>query len=190
MTSILRYLVIIQPTGLPLFAQSFDFTSDQACESFNHKLEKDSEKKELLGGMFQALTGLAYEVIEDTLQQINLEFDTFRIIALLVNKYLFLGIFENDGVNKKIEAIKSLELLNTIATAFLKKYPEELIKAFPVMPEHFIDFTEEIAKLNIPIASQNCRNCLTRCKDHEKGCFPHMVYFDKTVAYPNSAELH
>ncbi len=187
MTAILRYLVIIQPTGLPLFAQSFDFTSDQACENFNHKLDRDSEKKEMLGGMFQALTGLAYEVIEDNLQQIKLEFDTYRIIAVLVNNFLILGIFENDGVDKKIEAENSVELLNNIATAFLKKYPEELIQAIPVMPEHFVDFTEEIAQLNSPIASQNCRNCLTRCKDHKKGCFPHMLYFEKTTAHPSSA---
>ena len=30
MSSILRYLVILQPTGLPLYAQSFDFSSDIA----------------------------------------------------------------------------------------------------------------------------------------------------------------
>lgn len=188
MPSILRYLVILQPSGLPLYAQSFDFTSDQTCESFNHKLEKDSDKKELLGGMFQALTGLAYEIIEDKLQIINLEFQTFRIIALIVNKYLFLGIFETSGENKKTEAEESLHTLDLIATAFLKKYPKELLEAVVVRVESFADFSNEIPKLNIPIAKQHCRNCLVKCKDREKGCFPHMLYFQKTQIHGDGHE--
>ena len=44
----------------------------------------------MLGGMFQALTGLAYEIVVDNLQLINLEFVTYRIIALIVEGYLFL----------------------------------------------------------------------------------------------------
>lgn len=180
MTSLLRYLVILQPSGLPLYAQSFDFTSDHACESFNHKLEKDSDKKEMLGGMFQALTGLAYEIIEDKLQIINMEFETFRIIALIVDKFLFLGIFETSGENKKSEAEESLHTLDKIATAFLDKYPKQLLDAVVVRVESFTDFSEEIPKLNIPIARQHCRNCLIKCKDQEKGCFPHMLYFQKT----------
>ncbi|MHA1520962.1 MAG: hypothetical protein ACTSVZ_08420 [Promethearchaeota archaeon] len=187
MTSILRYLVIVQPTGLPLFAQSFDFTSDNACESFNGKIKEDSDKKEMLGSMFQALTGLAYEVIEDNLQIINLQFETYRIIALLVKKFLFLGIFENAGINKYIEAKESLELLESLASRFLTKYPESLLQKFPIKTEDFIDFSEEIEKLNIPIANQQCRDCLTKCKDHKKSCIPHMIYYEKTTPYPGSA---
>lgn len=179
MAPILRYLVIMQPTGLPLYAQSFDFSTDHACESFNSKLETDADKRELLGGMFQALSGLAYEVIDDKLQIINLGFESFRIMALIVENYLFLGIFESQEASSKSEMDEILVTLDKIATIFLTKYPKEILEATPVRFNNFYNFTEEINNLKLPVQREHCRNCIEKCKDYKKGCLPHMVYFNK-----------
>lgn len=188
----LNYLVIVQPGGLPLYAQSFEFDSDEACMTFGYRLGEVGEpdnldtKRKLLGGYFDAIKHLVQEVVADNLRVIDLGFTTFHISGLIREGINFIGIFEVSNRTEEqpsTEATKLVnEFLSEIALRFLGIYEKELLLKVPVIHTDFLDFTDDIISvMGHQVRPQFCRNCLTKCADHHMGCIPHLLYFDDIV---------
>ena len=177
----LCYLIILQPGGLPLYAQSFGFEDDPSCQSFGGRLKLDGNNQMLFGSVFSALRDLASEAISDQLEVIDLKFETYHILSLYLNEILFIGIFENSDISITLLDNKAIiySLLERVIQRFFGTYSKRQILENPVRSHNFANFTEELFKLGIPLSIDRCRNCLDKCADEDKGCFPHLLYFEK-----------
>ncbi|MHA2364896.1 MAG: hypothetical protein ACXAC7_13150 [Candidatus Hodarchaeales archaeon] len=179
----LNYLVIVQPGGLPLFAQSFNFNNDKECQTFNDRVENTPNgKKLLLGGYFDAIKSIGNEVVEDQLKSIDLVFETYHITGMNFEDIFFIGIFESKIHQQDEDQIKNI--LKSIANFFINKYPPELRLQNPV---NFTFFEKFLQDVNLPLFIDQNRNCLNKCKDINKGCLPHLIYFDDIYTSPNDS---
>jgi hypothetical protein len=172
----LKYLIIVKPNGLPIYSQSFDFEAVFACQTFNNRLTEMGEKKELLGGYFNAIKDILAEVIQDQLRIIDLGFHSYRMTGLVLEGLLFIGIFE---LSYKTEIVIEEEIfyhLRKIADCFIQKYEQSLEEDF-VDLEKYENFTKDLIGLGLPISIEKCRNCLIECTDVNMGCLPHLIYF-------------
>ena len=173
----LRYLMIIQPGGLPLFAQSLNFQSDFECQTFENRLNKLEINSILLGGLFEAIKNLFAELIEDRLRLIDVELFSYRISGLVHENLLIVGIFD---VNKQEDPISNVEYtsyLGEIANKFTAKFPGILTDSYSLDFSIYNCFEEELADMGYAITLQDCRNCLDKCADEKKNCIPHLFYF-------------
>jgi hypothetical protein len=173
----LRYFLIVKPNGLPIYSQSFDFDVIFACQTFNNRLTEMSEKKELLGGYFNAIKDILAEVVLDRLRIIDLGFQSYRIAGLVFRDLLFIGIFEV-SYKKELRAEEEIfSLLRKIASCFTQKYEKSLLDEDLVDLREFEDFSKDLIGLGLPVSIDRCRNCLTECNEFNMGCLPHLVYF-------------
>lgn len=186
MASPLSYLLIIQKSGLPVYAQSFEFEDDDACKSFNKILKPVSNEANahLMGGYFSSMQLFADEMVEDKLNLIELGFKKFEILGLIKEEVFFVGIFQNfpDQPDQKQA---QMEFLEGVSSKFIQRYPLDEIHNDFVDHASFVDFTNVIQELSKgEISVNHCRNCLTKCTVENKGCLPHSFYFDK-VSFSN-----
>jgi hypothetical protein len=171
--------LVIQKSGLPLYAQSFEFADDDACRSFNKIIKTDTSpaNAHLMSSYFSSIQLFADEMISDKLNLVDLGFNKFEILGLVKKDVFFIGIFQNFPDTENTE---QKEFLKTIADAFLIRYPMEVIQDPFVSHQQFADFTDIINQQSQDLlATQNCRNCLTKCTEENKGCLPHSFYFNK-----------
>ena len=179
MKSQLRYLMIIQPGGLPLFAQSLNFQSDFECQTFENRLNKLEINSILLGGLFEAIKDLFAELIEDRLRLIDVELFTYRIAGLVHEKLLIVGIFDVKNQEAQISKVEYTSYLGEIAKKFTTKFPSILTESYSLDFSIYDKFEDELAKMGYAITLQDCRNCLQKCADENKNCIPHLFYFNK-----------
>ena len=177
MTLFLCYLVITRADGIPLFAQSFGFNSDEECRSFNDRLTADQNKIVLLGGMFSALQSLAYEIGTDQLKTIILDFETYSVVSIIMNGVLFLGVFETTKKEDTEGDDTFIQYMNIISNNFLKQFAKDKITSVIIDQRDFEHFLENIFELGILTSIEQCRDCISKCKDKNMGCIPHAFYF-------------
>jgi hypothetical protein len=177
----LRYLIIIKPSGLPVYSQSFEFETVFACQTFNNRLLEMGEKKELIGGYFSAIKDILAELIKDKLKLIDLGFHSYRMAGLVHENYLFIGIFEVDPKEQISAKTIIFSLLGRMAELFLDKYRQTLMEDDFVDITKFEGFTNDLIEMGLPLSMQTCRNCLMDCAETDMGCLPHLIYF-KEVA--------
>lgn len=177
MDSVLSYFLVIQPSGLPVFAQSFEFDSDLECKSFNLRLSDSSEsgKHQTMSGYFTSIKMLAGDFLNDKLNLVDLGFSSYEIVGYIENDIFFIGIFGNQ--DNKTEAYQH-DLVKNLGKKFLERYEIKKIKNSFVKVSDFADFSDYIlSEINGDV--MNCRNCLTKCTAENKGCLPHKFYFDQ-----------
>ncbi len=172
----LRYLIIIKPDGIPVYSQSFDFETVFACQTFNNRLAEVDEKKELLGGYFQAIKDILSELVMDKLRLIDLGFHSYRMTGLVSEGLLFIGIFE---VSHKEQGGEELILyhLRKISEAFIEKYQHTLLKERLADLSKYKEFTKDLLEMGFSLSLEKCRDCLINCNEKDMGCLPHLVYF-------------
>ena len=181
MRSYLRYLMIIQPGGLPLFAQSFNFLTDFECQTFNERLVGMEINPILLGGLFEAIQNLFSELIKDNMRLIDIGFRSYRVSGLVYDRLLYIGIFDVTTLTYESQT-DFFPYLGEIAAQFRRKYPEVLAKGETFDFSRFDGFTNDLIELGYAVEYQDCRNCLSKCKDENKQCIPHLYYFKEVQA--------
>ena len=176
----LKYLIIIKSSGLPLYSQSFNFQSDGTCNSFEGRINTKEGNDILLGGLFQAMVDFASETISDTLERLNLSFNSYTMSGIIEGELLFLGFF-NTPSNKArdVDAILC-DYMHDISTTFTNKYPKNLIDCDLIDIDAYSDFSIDLQKLGFYTNDEDCRNCLTKCTDCNKNCVPHLIYYNKS----------
>jgi hypothetical protein len=169
--------MIIQPGGLPLFAQSLNFQSDFECQTFENRLNKIEINSILLGGLFEAIKDLFAELIEDRLRLIDVELFSYRITGLVHEKLLIVGIFDVKNQEAQISKVEYTSYLGEIAEKFTTKFPSILTDSYSLDFSIYDCFEEELTKMGYVITLQDCRNCLEKCAEENKNCIPHLFYF-------------
>ena len=186
----LRYLMIIQPGGLPLFAQSLNFHSDFECQTFENRLDKIEINSILLSGLFEAIKDLFAELIQDRLRLIDVELFSYRITGLVFENILVVGIFDVNKEEAPISKVEYTSYLGEIAEKFISKFPSILTNTYSQDFSIYDSFEEELAELGYVIALQDCRNCLKKCADENKRCIPHLFYFKEKSADTTSTNAN
>ena len=81
MDSPLSYFLILNQAGLPLYAQSFQFDSDEACRSFENRIQSNNIEGDqiLIGSYFSAMQMFASDVLKSRLNLYGLGFTNFKI---------------------------------------------------------------------------------------------------------------
>ena len=181
MRNYLRYLMIIQPGGIPLFAQSFNFPTDFECQTFNERLVGVEINPILLGGLFEALQNLFSELIKDNMRLIDIGFRSYRVSGLIFDRLLYLGIFDITNLNYASQT-DFFPYLVEISSKFRLTYPSVLAQSDHFDYSRFDGFANDLIELGYAVEYQDCRNCLTKCKDENKQCVPHLYYFKEVQA--------
>ncbi|MCY3411644.1 MAG: hypothetical protein INQ03_08445 [Candidatus Heimdallarchaeota archaeon] len=181
----LSYLLIITPAGLPLYAQSFQFDSDEACQSFNGSVSTEKDDN-LIANYFTAMNIFVSEVIKDELQLIDLGFTKFKITGYIMNEVFFLGIFQDSYESMGEEFRKNF--LVSVALRFFERYPSISEDMYFIDATKYDDFTNEILKLG-NIKENTCRSCLTKCHEEDKNCLPHRFYYSQVKFTEESDSL-
>ncbi len=137
------------------------------------------EKKELLGGYFNAIKDILAELIQDRLRVIDLGFQSYRMAGIVFEGFLFIGIFEVSDEKNIIIDSEVFSLLRNIADCFMQKYEQSILDEDIIDLKKFEDFTKDLLGLGLPFSMDKCRNCLTDCIGEDMGCLPHMIYFQE-----------
>lgn len=181
MKDLLRYLLIIQPGGLPLFAQSLNFQTDFECQTFNNRLGEIEVNSVLVGGLFQAIKDLFSELINDHLKLINISFLSYRVTGLVFDKFLFVGIFEIPNQDDSFSKVELFPYLREIAQEFTTKFPDVLDETDKIDISMYEGFSADLIKMGFSLSLQDCRNCLTKCVEENKECLPHIFYYKELI---------
>lgn len=177
----LHYLIILRPNGLPLYAQSFDFDSDFACQSFNTRIDQKEidEKRYMLGSYLSVIKDMVAEVFIEKLKIVSLEFESYQIVGLNNDGFLFLGIFSYED---SIVVGQIYKTMGDIVTAFNSRYDAKHdYQVGLINIEKYEKFTEELERMEVPLKLHQCRNCLQKCADENKNCLPHLIYYNITA---------
>jgi hypothetical protein len=191
----LRYQMIVQPGGLPLFSQSLNFKSDFECQTFENRIKSQAVENRLnkleinsvlLGGLFEAIKDLFAELIEDRLKLIDVELLSYRITGLVHENLLIVGIFNVNHQEEPVSKEEYTSYLGEIANGFTNKYPSILTESYSLDFSIYDSFEEDLTKMGFSIALQDCRNCLRKYADENKKCIPHLFYFKENSAETTS----
>jgi hypothetical protein len=174
--------MIIQPGGLPLYSQSMNFPTDFECQTFNERIVKHEIDPILIGGLFEAIKNLFSELIEDNFRLIEIGFLSYRVSGLVYENLLFLGIFEIRKGGVALTTEEFFPYIGEIAEIFISDYPNALEEIQDYNVVRFEGFTEKLVKMGFSLSLKDCRDCLTRCIDEEKGCLPHLYYYKDVAA--------
>ncbi|MFX0051354.1 MAG: hypothetical protein ACFE8U_08690 [Candidatus Hermodarchaeota archaeon] len=173
----LRYLLIIQPGGLPLYSHSVNFETDFNCQTFNERISKSEINPFLVSGLFDAIKNLFSELLHDNFKLIDIGFFSYHISGLVHENLFFMGIFETRKEGVAFVTEEYLPYIGEIAEAFSKEYPKTLNGIYEYDVSKYDGFTENLVKMGFALSLQDCRDCLSKCADEEKDCLPHLYYF-------------
>ncbi len=172
----LRYLMIIQPGGLPLFSQSLNFSTDFECKTFNKRLIDQDINPILLGGLFEAIKSLFSELMNDNLRLIDIGFHSYRVSGLVYDNLLYLGIFDLHHLDLSSQ-IDLFPYLAEIASKFSRTYSNILAQTEDHDYSKFDGFTDSLIDMGYAVEYQDYRNCLSKCQEENMNCLPHLYYY-------------
>ncbi len=178
----LRYLMIVKPGGLPLYSHSVNFKTDLECQTFNQRLSDLDINPILLGGLFEAIKHLFHELIHDNFQLIDISFSSYRVSGLVFKNLLFLGIFGIIRGESSQTQEEFIPYLGEIAEVFTRKFPGALDANNEYDFSHYDAFTINLVNLGYVLSLADCRDCLAKCADENKGCLPHLYYYKEQQA--------
>jgi hypothetical protein len=151
--------------------------TDFQCQTFHEKISKQEINPILIGGLFDALRSLFAEIIEDNFRLIDIGFLSYRITGLVFENLFYLGIFQLNMGDLPLSENIYFAYLGEIAEAFTARYSSILEDVNDYNIIEFDIFTAKLVKMGYSLSLQDCRDCLTRCKDENKGCLPHLYYY-------------
>ena len=181
----LRYLMIVHPGGLPLYSQSLNFSTDFECQTFNERISKQEIDPILLAGLFDAIKNLFSEIIHENFKLIDVGFLSYRVCGLVYENLLFIGIFEVSKGSVVLMTGQFFPYVGEIAEAFIADYSSTLEGTHDYNVIRFDGFTTKLVNMGYSLSLQDCRDCLARCEDEDKGCLPHLYYYKDAGTFTN-----
>lgn len=171
----LSYFVVLQPGGVSLYSQSFNFADFEACHSYGGRLTDLSTNMKLLGQYFDALNNLlGFAVGGEDVHSVSVVLSSYKIQATVLEEFLFIGVFES-VINNKQATDQIESLVSGLATTFIRIYPPELRLKNPVRSNDFIGFTEEIiSRAESVVTIRQCKNCF-ECGNKPSSCIPKLI---------------
>ena len=172
----IRYLLIVNSSGVPYFARSYGFSSDVNCVNFENRVKEIDLT--LASGFFSALFNVGSEIVQTSLHQVDLLYEHATILAHIREDFGVIGIFEGEKVSTWEEMVVQ------IGDLFEKRYSHQL-PLINFRQELFSPFQDDLEEAGIIIHNDEvCRNCITKCPE-KKTCLPHHIYFDQQASLKN-----
>ena len=183
----LRYFVILQGDGIPIYAQSYNFASMESCITFDEKISdfNGNQIRSVIDEYFQVIRKISQaNIMNEDLYLFDIGLSSYRITGINYNSYFFIGIFDSiSNLDTGLALDKVKLFLRSIAINFCHKYQQELEKKALPDTRIFTSFTDEIDKICYDITRTHlnltqCRNCLESCKYTHNNCIPHIIFFN------------
>jgi len=161
----IRYLIIMNiNSGVPLFAQSYGFRSDESCEKFDGRLNKIPP--DILGSFITALMGFGLQLNYGEVKEIV--FQDIHLIAELIENIALVSAVDREDDPQTIR-----KTMDKVAENFLRLYNEKITN-WDGNTDIFKGFTWHLFNEHIiRVPPDTVREC-SHCPD-SKYCIPKMV---------------